>query len=55
MQQARVIRYCETRYYLTALNPYPVKMNFDYTKDFRDRLRRAQQWNKGNSLIYSLR
>lgn len=52
MKQVRVLRSCSTKYYLKAFGVDRPKLNFDYTKDFRDRLRRAQQWNRGNSLIY---
>lgn len=52
MKQARVLRPCGTTYYTKAFGVDRPKLNFDYNKDFRDRLRRAQQWNRGNSLIY---
>lgn len=50
-----VLRPKGTTYHLHAFGVPPVKMNYDYSKDFRDRLRRAQMWNRGNSIIYSLR
>ena len=49
--QIKVIRRDCTKYYLKALNPFPIVLNFDYTQDFRDRLRKAQAWNRGNSVI----
>ena len=51
----QVLRNPETKYYYSALSPHPVHIRYDYTKDFRDRLRKAQAWNRGNSLIYSSR
>jgi hypothetical protein len=48
----KVLRIPGTKYYYKALTPYPVNLHFDYSKDYKDRLRKAQQWNRGNSIIY---
>lgn len=55
MQMIKVIQPApirHTTYYLKPLSPNPVKINFDYTQDFRDRLRKAQLYNRGTSIIY---
>jgi len=44
-----------TTYFTKALRPDPIKLNFDYTQDFRDRLRKALIYNRGSSIIYGLR
>jgi hypothetical protein len=51
--KAQVLRIPGTRYFLKPLNPYPVNLHYDYRKDYRDRLRKAQQWNRGSSAYYN--
>lgn len=53
--QIRILRPQGTKYYLKAFGVDRPQLHFDYTKDFRDRLRRAQAWNRGTSLFYSSR
>lgn len=48
----KVLRPKGTKYYLKAFGVDRPKLNFDYSKDYKDRLRRAQLWNRGNSVIY---
>jgi hypothetical protein len=51
----QVLKKQGTKYYLKAFGVPPVELHFDYKQDFRDRLRKAQAWNRGTSLFYSSR
>lgn len=51
----KVLRKPGTKYYLKAFGVDRPQLDFDYNKDFRDRLRKAQAWNRGTSLFYSSR
>lgn len=46
------IRQCHcTKYYTKPLDHVKVNVKFDYTKDYRDRLKKAQRVNWGASLL----
>lgn len=49
----QVLKKQSTKYYYKAFGVTPVNLHFDYSKDFKDRLRKAQQWNRGTSAFYN--
>ena len=46
----KILRSKGTTYYLRAFGVPKINLNFDYTQDFRDRLRKAQAYNRGSSV-----